>query len=72
MKKSIDTVLGICLNVFIFIVWVYQMTISSDVPVNITDNELKTTTILLILCLIAVSFYIRKTRLLLLNILLLA
>lgn len=71
MKKSIDISLGICVNVFIFTVWVYKMIISSDIPVNITDDELKTATILLILCLITISFYIRKTRLLLVNILLL-
>lgn len=70
MKKSIDIILGLLMNFFIFILWVYERIISSDIPVNISYNEFLELSLLLVLSLIIYTFYIRYTKLTLINILL--
>lgn len=62
MRKTIDVILGLGLNFFVFMLWISEMVIASDIPVEVSYKNFITISMLLVLCLIIFSFYIRNTK----------
>lgn len=71
MSKAIDIVIGLVSNFFIFMLWVYEMIVASDIPVEIPFHDFVSISSLLVISLIIYSFYIRKTKHIQMNMLLL-
>lgn len=62
MKMFLDVMSCVGMTIFMLIIWFYGILVSSDIPVNLTFNELLTILILLVVFLITYSLYVRKTR----------
>ena len=62
MKMFLDVMSCVGMTIFMLIIWFYGILVSSDIPVNVTFNELLTILILLVVFLITYSLYVRKTR----------
>ncbi|WP_055668718.1 hypothetical protein [Desnuesiella massiliensis] len=71
MSKIKDSVIGIGVSSFLLILWVYEMLVTSDIPVEISFNNAVLISCLLVLFLVVYSLYIRKTKYILMNIMLL-
>ncbi|MBW9159431.1 hypothetical protein G9F71_025270 [Clostridium sp. FP2] len=71
MNKIMDIFIGLGLSAFILIIWVYEMVVASDIPVEISYKGSVVISCLLVLFLIIYSFYTRKTIYILMNTILL-
>lgn len=71
MSKIKDSVIGLGVSTFLLIVWAYKMLVTSDIPVEMSFNEAVLISCLLVLFLVVYSLYIRKTKFILMNIILL-
>lgn len=71
VNKAWDTIICLGINMFILVLWGYEMLIASDIPVEVPFNEVMVISLLLILFLILYSIYARNTKYLLINSLLL-
>ena len=67
INKIWDLFCCLGLNMFIFVLWVYEMLISSDIPVEVTFKEVISMLCVLVLFLALYSLYARKTKYLLVN-----
>ena len=68
MNKFIDIIIGLGINIFILILFVFKMIVTSDVPVSMSLKECTFICILLISILLIYNFYINRTKFLLTNI----
>lgn len=68
MDKFIDIIIGLGINIFILILFVFKMLVTSDVPVSMSLKECTFICILLISILLIYNFYINRTKFLLINI----
>ena len=68
MDKFIDIIIGLGINIFILILFVFKMIVTSDVPVSMSLKECTFICILLISILLIYNFYINRTKFLLTNI----
>lgn len=68
INKVWDVISCIGINIFNFVIWVYKMLVTSDISVEISLNDTILISSLLALTLIIYSFYVRKTKCLLTNI----
>ncbi|MGK0465512.1 hypothetical protein [Clostridium sp.] len=66
-NKVMDIFIGICLSAFTLIIWVYQSVVTSDIHVETSHKDSVVIICMLGLFLIIYSFYIRKTKYILLN-----
>ena len=71
MSKIKDSVICIGANTFLLILWAYKMLVTSDIPVEMSFNDVVLISCLLALFLVVYSLYIRKTKCILMNIILL-
>lgn len=71
MSKIKDSVIGIGVSTLLLILWVYEMLVTSDIPVEMSFNDAVLISCLLVLFLVVYSLYIRKTKFILMNIILL-
>jgi hypothetical protein len=71
MNKIKDIFIGFGVSAFILIIWVCKMVITSDIPVEISYKDSVVISCLLVLSLILYSFYTRKTKYILMNMILL-
>ncbi|MGH4141151.1 hypothetical protein [Clostridium sp.] len=67
MNKIKNVFIGLGVSAFILIIWVYKMVVTSDIPVEISYKDSVVIYCLLVLFLIIYSFYIRKTKYILMN-----
>lgn len=67
MRRILDIVICLGINMYLFILWGYKMLVTSDIPVEISFNEAMIIALLLILFLIIYSVYIKYTKYLLIN-----
>jgi len=71
MNKIKDIFIGLGVSAFILIIWVYKMVVTSDIHVKISYKDSVVISCLLVLLLIIYSFYTRKTKYILMNMILL-
>lgn len=67
MKKAKDIFIGVGLTTFALIIWIYKMLVTSDIPVEISYKDSMIIFFMLVLFLILYSFYLRKTKYILMN-----
>lgn len=71
MKKATDLFISLILYIWTFLIFAYKMILSSDIPVSISLEELISFIIGILIYIIIQLFYIKKTKLYLLNLTLL-
>lgn len=71
MKKAADLFISFILSIWTFLIFAYKMILSSDIPVSISLKELISFIIGILIYTIIQLFYIKKTKLYLLNLTLL-
>ncbi len=71
MKKVADLFISLILSIWTFLIFAYKMILSSDIPVSISLKELISFIIGILIYTIIQLFYIKKTKLYLLNLTLL-
>ncbi|MBU3144102.1 hypothetical protein [Clostridium sp. CF012] len=71
MNKIIDIFIGLGVSAFILIIWVYKMAVTSDIPVEMSYKDSVIIMCMLVSFLIINSFYTRKTKYILPNMILL-
>ena len=67
MNKISDIIIGLGINMFLFVLWIYKMIVASDIPVSISSNTVINMIFLLVIVLMMYSIYIKNTRYLLIN-----
>lgn len=67
MKKTVDLFISVILFIWTFLIFIYKMILSSDIPVFISLNEFVHFVIGILLYTIIQLFYIKRTNLYLLN-----
>lgn len=67
MKKAKDIFIGVGLTTFALIIWIYKILVTSDIPVEISYKDSMIILCMLVLFLILYSFYLRKTKYILMN-----
>jgi len=70
LYKLLDNIISLGINVFIFGLWAYKMLLTSEISVEISADDTMKISFLLILSLIIYSIYIRKTKYILKNLVL--
>lgn len=71
MKKVVDLFISLILSIWTFLIFAYKMILSSDIPVSISLKEIISFIIGILIYTIIQLFYIKKTKLYLLNLTLL-
>ena len=71
MSKIKDIIIGFAVSILVLILWAYKMIVTSGIPVEMSFNDSVSISCLLFLDLIVYSFYVRKTKYILMNIILL-
>ncbi|WP_454052023.1 hypothetical protein [Clostridium sp. Marseille-Q7071] len=71
MRKAADLFISLILSIWTFLIFTYKMILSSDIPVSISLEELINFIIGILIYTIIQLFYIKKTKLYLLNLTLL-
>lgn len=71
MKKAADLFISLILSIWTFLIFAYNIILSSDIPVSISLKELINFVIVILIYIIIQLFYIKKTKLYLLNLTLL-
>lgn len=69
MSKGKEAFIGLMANNFLCMLWIYKMIITSDIPVEMKYKDFIIISIVLIVFLLIYSFYIRKIKYSLINIL---
>ncbi|MCY6356190.1 hypothetical protein [Clostridium sp. ZS2-4] len=72
MNKIKDIVIGLGISTFVLIVWAYKMLVTSDIPAEMFFSDGVLISSLLLLFFTVYVFYIRNTKFIILNIILLA
>lgn len=70
LYKVLDNIISLGINIFILALWSCEMLLTSDIPVEMSAADAMRISFLLILTLIIYSIYIRKTKYLLKNLVL--
>ncbi|MBM7871658.1 hypothetical protein JOC70_003168 [Clostridium pascui] len=68
MSKIKDIIIGFAVSILVLILWAYKMIVTSGIPVEMSFNDSVSISCLLFLALIVYSFYVRKTKYILMNI----
>lgn len=60
MKKFLDSIIGLILNLIWFFTWLYVLAISTDIPVRISNSQFIYSIIFMVGFLVLISIYILK------------
>lgn len=71
MSKVKDIIIALAVSMLVLILWTYKMIVTSGIPVEMSFNDSVSISCLLVLALIVYGFYLRKTKYILMNIILL-
>ncbi|MBN1063889.1 hypothetical protein DVV83_02935 [Clostridium botulinum] len=62
MNKLLDKTICICINIFVFFIWLFFILTSSNIPINIEQFDFLLILVFLLISLILYSIFIRNTN----------